>query len=69
MYIKHFRSILEYAVPVCQASITVVERLNLERVQKVTLHIILGDSYKNDQNALQMTGLDTLAQYVTSQDY
>ena len=34
MYIKHCRSILEYAVPVWQASITVVEKLNLERVQK-----------------------------------
>ena len=42
MYIKHCRSILEYAVPVWQPSITVVERLYLERVQKMALHIILG---------------------------
>ena len=60
IYIKHCRSILEYAVPVWQASITVVERLNLERVQKMALHIILGDSYQNYPNALQITGLDTL---------
>ena len=59
MYIKHCRSILEYAVPVWQASIT-VERLNLEGVQKVALHNILGDSYQNYQNPLQITGLDTL---------
>ena len=35
-------------------------RLNLERVQKMALHIILGDNYHNYQNALQITELETL---------
>ena len=47
MYTKHCRSILEYAVPVCNGSITGYESKDIERIQKMVLHIILGENYLN----------------------
>ena len=60
IYIKQCRSILEFAVPAWQGAITVAERLDIERVQKGALHIILGDQYENYQNALHITNLEDL---------
>ena len=60
IYFKHCRSILEFAVPVWQSSITVEERESLEKVQKIALHIILGERYCSYRKALQTTGLETL---------
>ena len=37
-----------------------MEKLDIERVQKVALHIILGDQYLNYSNALKITNLETL---------
>ena len=39
MYTKHCRSILEYAVPVWNGAITGYECKDIERVQKMALHI------------------------------
>ena len=44
---KQCRSILEFAVPVWNGNITRNEVTDIERVQKVALHIILGDKFKN----------------------
>ena len=47
MYTKQCRSILEYGVPVWYRAITKNERLEIERVQKGALHLILGEKYEN----------------------
>ena len=60
VYIKHVRSILELAVPAWQGAITQAERLDLERIQKSALHIILGDKYESYNQALKSTGLKDL---------
>ena len=60
IYIKHVRSILELAVPAWQGAITQAERLELERVQKSALHIILGEEYECYDKALEVTKLQNL---------
>ena len=60
MYAKHVRCILELAAPAWQGAITKAERLELERVQKSALHIILGEEYESYNQALIITGLQTL---------
>ena len=60
LYSKYCRSILEFAVPVWHNAITVHESNSIERVQKMALHIILGDKYRNYETALGMVGLETL---------
>ena len=40
MYIKHCRSILEYAVPVWNGAITSNECKDIERIQKMALHYL-----------------------------
>ena len=60
IYNKHCRSIVEFGVPAWHGAITRNERVDIERVQKVALHIILGERYENYQNALDITELDTL---------
>ena len=60
VYIKQVRSILEYGVPVWNSSITKQESLEFERVQKTFHHIALGNQYSNYENALVLTGLETL---------
>ena len=42
VYFKQIRSLVEYAVPVWQSSISQCERVDLERIQKSACHIILG---------------------------
>ena len=42
IYIKQIRSILEFAVPVWHSSLTGLDRLEIERVQKSAMHVILG---------------------------
>ena len=60
MYSKHCRSILEYAVPVWNGALTGYEKKDIERVQKMALHIIFDSKYLNYQNAMEMANLETL---------
>ena len=60
VYIKQIRCVLELAAPAWQGSITLVEKKDLERVQKCALAIILGKSYSSYDHALKILGLDTL---------
>ena len=60
MYTKHCRSILEYGVPAWQGAVTVQEKQDIERVQKIALRIIFGDQYDTYSTALKLAGLDTL---------
>ena len=60
VYIKQIRSVLEFGVPVWQGGLTQSEKLDIERVQKCALHIILGRKYLNYNNALETLNLENL---------
>ena len=51
---------VEYAVKVWQPSLTYEDSINIERVQKSTLSIILGQNYKSYNHALRELNLVTL---------
>ena len=60
IYILFIRSRLEYSAVVWHSSITGGERIELERVQKVALRLILREDYDNYQHALEISNLETL---------
>ena len=60
IYTKQVRSILEFAVPVWHSSLTGLDRLKIERIQKSAMYIILGDKYKSYTSALKCLQLDSL---------
>ena len=60
VYIKQIRSILEYAVPAWQGSVSAAEKLDVERVQKCAIRIILGFKYSSYTSALELLSLETL---------
>jgi hypothetical protein len=60
VYIKQVRSVLELAVPVWHSSLTVADKISIERVQKSALQIILGLEYDSYKSACQHLGLETL---------
>ena len=60
IYILYIRSILESSAVVWHSTITQSEQMEIERVQKVALRIILDSDYDNYGNALELTGLETL---------
>ena len=60
IYITFVRSIVEQSVPVWHSSLTDENRTDLERIQKSAFRIILGNRYKNYQNALNLLEMDTL---------
>ena len=61
IYITYIRSLLEQSSTVWHSSLTVENSNDLERVQKVALKIILKDSYKSYENALETLELESLA--------
>ena len=60
IYTLYIRSVLEQSAVVWHSSLTKGEEMDLERVQKVALKIILGDGYSSYSEALESTGLETL---------
>ena len=60
IYIKQIRSVLELAVPAWHSGITLVEQIDIERVQRCAAHIILGEDYNSYKEALKTLGLGTL---------
>ena len=60
IYTKQIRSVLEFGVPVWNCGLTKAEVTDIERVQKSFLHIALGDSYGDYDNALSISKLETL---------
>ena len=54
------RSVVEQAAVVWHSSLTKGEQLDLERIQKVAMRIILKEQYINYENALKITGIPTL---------
>ena len=61
VYCKQIRSILEFGVPVWNASLTGDNITQLERIQKTALHIIYGEGYKSYKCSLKMSGLEKLS--------
>ena len=61
VYTTQIRSLLEFAVAVWSAGITVAQSAQLERVQKCALAIILSHQYVDYENALGITQIETLS--------
>ena len=61
VYMKQARSVLELAVPAWHSGLTQSESLDIERVQKAALHIVLGANYSDYNSALKTAQLDNLA--------
>ena len=62
IYILFIRSVAEYCAVVFHASLTLEETQKIERIQKTCLKVILGDMYVSYTAALEMCGLQTLAE-------
>ena len=60
VYIKQVRCLLELAAPAWQGAITQAERLDIERIQKSALYIILAEEYESYKLALKKLDLDDL---------
>ena len=60
VYISLIRSILETACPVFQPLLTEGDKDKIERIQKIVLKIILGDSYQSYEQACINVDLKTL---------
>ena len=60
IYRTQVRIVLELAVPVGQRNLSQIDKINIERVQKSALHIILGDEYISYRNAIRTLDLDDL---------
>ena len=61
IYILYIRSVAEYCSVAFHSSLTLEQSNRLERIQKNSLKIILNDMYIDYPAALEMTGLETLA--------
>ena len=60
VYVKQIRSILEFGVPAWQGGLTLIEKTDIERVQKCAAHIMLGKTYSSYEAALKVLGLEKL---------
>ena len=62
VYVLFIRSVLEYCSVLWHSSLTQEDINVLERVQKTSLRIILGESYISYQSALDTCNLKTLSE-------
>ena len=62
IYIQYVRSILEQSCVVWHSSLTLENSLDIERIQKNSLRIILQNKYNNYEEALEKLNLETLEQ-------
>ena len=60
IYIKQVRCILELAVAAWNGALTKRETIDIERVQKTALHVMLGGLYQSYGDAIDLVGLETL---------
>ena len=60
VYVKQIRSVLELAVPAWHGAITLVEQMDIERIQKSVAHIILGEDHVSYREALKTLCIDSL---------
>ena len=61
-YTLFIRSRAEYVSVAFHSSLTKKQEKAIERIQSTCLKVILGEKYKNYEDALKVTGLDTLKQ-------
>ena len=59
IYILYIRSILEQSCLVWHSSLTEENALDLERVQKAAIRLILGEKYENYEDGLLRTNLES----------
>ena len=60
VYFKQVRSILELAVPAWNSGLTLCETMDIERVQRAALYIILGSGFTTYGAAMKQFDMDTL---------
>ena len=60
VYFKQIRCVLEMAVVVWTPGLTKAESVQIERVQKCALHVILGDGYESYSQATKTLAVETL---------
>ena len=60
VFMKQIRCLLELAVPAWHSGLTKNESIDIERVQRAALQIILGSKYTTYRSALTECNLDTL---------
>ena len=59
IYNTFIRCLLEYCCIVWHSSLTIAQINSIERVQKISLRIILGDEYQGYEEALEACGLES----------
>ena len=62
VFYKQIRCVLELAVAVWVPGLTLAESMQIERVQKCSLHVILGDTYKSYNDAVSTLEVDKLSE-------
>ena len=60
IYNTFIRCLLEYCCVVWHSSLTIAQADYIERVQKTSFKVILGDDYQGYQEALETCGIETL---------
>ena len=60
IYVLYIRSVLEQSSVVWNSSITKGEQLDIERVQRCALRVILKENYESYEDALKLCNLDSL---------
>ena len=60
IYVLYIRSTAEYCSTAFHSTLTTEQSNKIERIQKTSLKIILGDMYIDYESALEMSGLETL---------
>ena len=62
IYILFIRSVTEYCAVVFHSSLTLQQSEKIEKIQKTSLKVILGEMYVSYTAALEMCGLDSLSE-------
>jgi hypothetical protein len=60
IYLTFIRSILEQSAVVWHSSLSVKNKMDLERIQKAAVRVIMGKNYNSYKNGLKALRLDTL---------
>jgi len=60
IYVLYIQSIVESSALVWHSSLTIAEVTDIERIQKVALTVIFENRYEYYENAINITGLETL---------
>ena len=60
VYTKEIRSVLELAVPVWHSGLTKQQSSSIERIQKISFKIILGENFRNYTQACKLLSAQTL---------